>query len=73
MTSAVLTKSDVAVDQRRFDWRKFGDAQISFAEELVDRPGTDRTEEHSLAIDPTTFHLKRTAAYEYGSRSALGD
>jgi hypothetical protein len=73
VAAAVLSERDVSVDERRLHRRKLGRAETLLAQELVDRTGTDRSQEHSLRIDPAAFDLWRSHADEHGPRCAQCD
>ena len=51
--AAVLAEGDVAVDQRGFDGRELGGAQVLLAQQPVDRTGAHRRQEHALGVHPS--------------------
>jgi hypothetical protein len=66
----MLSKSDVAIDERSLHRRELGGSEILFSEKPIHWPGADRPEKHALRIDPTALELLRAAADEYRPRSA---
>ena len=65
MTAAVLTKGNVAVNQRGLHRRKLGGPKVCLAQQFVHGPSADRAQEHALCIDPRALHVLRTAADEH--------
>ena len=83
MAAAVLAEGDVAVDERSFDGWELGGADAGelaafdgadglFAEEFVDRAGTDSGEECASCVSPAVA-LGGASTDEDGARRAEGD
>src|SRR5262245_11610434 len=65
--AAVLAESDISVDQRRFDRRELGGAQILLAQEPVNGTGARGGQEHALRIYPPVPVLRGTGTDEHGA------
>jgi hypothetical protein len=73
MSAAVLPKSDVAINERSFNWWHFSNAKIFFAKKFIDWTREHGTHEHAGIVNPEPFDLWRSAADEHWSRSTEGD
>jgi hypothetical protein len=68
VSSGVLAKSDVAIDERGVDRREFACAEILFAEKSVYRACSGRSQEHTFCVHPAIafFCAARTDKHRSG-------
>src|SRR5271170_1076565 len=72
VSSAVLAESDIAVDEGRFDGRVCRGSEVFLAEQFVNGPSSDCSEEHAFRVGPAVA-LNCASTDEDGARRAERD
>ena len=64
MTTAMLSKGDIPIDQSCLHRREFDSPEIFLSKKFVDRSRSHRAEKHALPVYPAALNLWRPAADE---------
>src|SRR6266436_6316945 len=73
MALAMLAEGDLAVDERRLNWRELRGSHVFFTKEPVDRPCRGSRHETAFRIDPSVAFACGATANKDRTRSAERD